>query len=122
MYKPAFPAMELKNIRQEHSDADRVGRYRIGQRALFYPAFPQDGYILLASVCRVWSRSSCVHATGCCAGGIPVIRLWVHYTGEGGEQTLEYVLDHQEQADRMLALLRERCPGALFEAPTKAGT
>lgn len=100
----AFPMADAKT---DYQSAVKIGAYRIGRSALYFPGFLSVQYLPLAAVRRAWVQKSAISAKGCCGAQLPVYVLRVQY--EGGFYQ-NFTFDRPETADRAMGLLRERLP------------
>ena len=88
--------------------AARFGTFRIGSRAVYFPAFPVGGrYLAYPDISKILLKPSALHPKGCCGGGIPVYVLRLEY-GDGQGKNL--VLDSRKLAERAADALKKTCP------------
>lgn len=105
--KPLCPAYPLPDPRADYRTARRVGQYRVSNRALYYLAFPANRYLSFEAVRGAFSQKTSMPLTGCCGKELPMVLLRVDY--EGGFYQ-DFTFEKQEEADRVLAILRQNCP------------
>ena len=110
----AFPVADPK---ADYAAAAKVGRYRFGGEAVYFPGFPSTQYLPVAALSRAWVQKSAIAAKGCCGAQLPVYLLRVQYQGEFYQN---FTFDKPAEADRALKLLAERRPDLPLE-PEKKG-
>lgn len=110
----AFPVTDPKG---DYAAAAKVGRYRFGGQAVYFPGFPSTQYLPLAALCRAWVQKSAIAAKGCCGAQLPVYLLRVCYEGGGCQN---FTFDRPTEADRALELLAKRRPDLPLE-PERQG-
>ena len=88
--------------------AARFGTFRIGQEAVYFPAFPAGGkYLAYGDIRKILLKPSSLHPKGCCGGGVPVYVLRLEY---GSGQGRNMVLDRKALAERAAEELKKACP------------
>lgn len=107
-----FPVSDAKT---DYQNAVKIGAYRIGASALYFPGFPETQYLPLAAIRRAWVQKSTISTKGSCGAQLPVYVLRTQY--EGG-LSQNFTFSKPEAADRAVALLKERLPD-LSGAPEK---
>ena len=97
-----------KDLKPDYQSAAKLGNIRLGKVALYFPAFPTGAkYLPLTELNRAWVQKSSFSPKGCCGGQLPVFLLRVQY---GGEFYQNLTFDREQDANRALALLKERLP------------
>lgn len=61
--------------------ARKVGPYRVGREAIYFPAFPGWRGLPYRAVERAWSKPASFNVTGCCGKALPMLRLRMFYDG-----------------------------------------
>ncbi|MBR6951589.1 MAG: hypothetical protein IKH56_07645 [Oscillospiraceae bacterium] len=107
-YRSLCDGTRVENPREDCRKAARFGTFRIGSKAVYFPAFPAGGrYLAYEDISKILLKSSSLHPKGCCGGGIPVFVLRLEY-GQGQGKNL--ILDTRRQAERVSAELKRVCP------------
>lgn len=120
-YRSAVTGVTIPDPAADRKASTRIGQYRIGQQALYVPFFPTDQYIPFTTIRRAWSQKAQLGVIGCCGKTVPIVRVRVQYdSGDTGLIIQNYTLDTQAEADRILSLLEQRCPGIVMGSPFKS--
>ena len=107
-YRSICEGTRVDNPGEDCRAAARFGTFRIGSRAVYFPAFPAGGkYLAYQDITKILLKPSSLHPKGCCGGGVPVFVLRLEY-GQGKGKNL--VLDNEKQAGRAAAELKTACP------------
>lgn len=119
-YKSMISDLTIDDPGADRSNGQRIGRYHIGEKAIYVPSFPFDRYIPFEAIKRAWSQSSQLPVTGCCGKGVPVVVVCVMYdSGEAELRAERYTLDSQDEADMLLERLRQGVENLVMESPYK---
>ena len=107
-FKAMYGALPDKDVKADYREAVKFGTFRIGNEALYLPAFPPGAeYLPLAALDSAWIQKSTISPKGCCGGQFPVFVLRVRY---GNELYQNLTFDKEQDANRALALIKERRP------------
>ena len=107
-YRSISGGTRVERPREDCRSAARFGTFRIGSRAVYFPAFPAGGqYLAYADITKMMLKPSSLHPKGCCGGGVPIFVLRLEY-GQGQGKNL--VLDNEKQAGRAAEELKKVCP------------
>ena len=107
-FKAIYGSTQVQDPKADYQAAVKLGNVRLGREALYFPAFPTGArYLPLAELNRAWVQKSSISPTGCCGGQLPVFLVRVQY---GGEFYQNLTFDREQDANRALELLKERCP------------
>ena len=111
---------EIKDdLTPDYKTAVKFSEFRIGKRALYFPAFPMGAkYIPLSMIEGAWVRKSTMSIKGCCAGQIPVFVL---HLSMKGDESRNFTFDRKKDADRAMEILKEYIPDLDGEPATGSG-
>lgn len=90
----------LKNAAEDYRNAKRVAQYRVGEQAVYFPAFPGTRYVPYAAVTKAFARNSSLPIKGTCGKAIPVVKVRLFYDGEEFYQ--EFLAETHQQANTIL--------------------
>lgn len=120
-----MPIFEMKSISQtcsfENASADyhaarRIGQYRVGKWAIYFPGFPGTRYLPYAAASRALTQSTSLPLTGCCGKAIPMVRFRIYYDGEFYQ---DFLFEKLAQANKALDALSAARPEIPLERETK---
>ncbi len=101
--KSVCEAFPVEDPKADHKAAEKLGAYRFGARALYFPGFPSTHYLPTAALRRAWVQKSAMAVKGCCGAQLPLFLLRVEYEG-GFFQN--FTFDAPRDAERALELVR----------------
>lgn len=114
-----MPIFEMKSIAQSYSlenapadyrTARRIGQYRVGQKAIYFPGFPGTRYLPYAAAVRALTRNTSLPLTGCCGKAMPMVRFRIYYDGEFYQDFMFEKLTQANEALDILAAARPEIP------------
>jgi hypothetical protein len=117
-----MPLFELKSLSKEFNlenpsegrkASKRVDQYRVGDQAIYFPAFPGDQYLPFSAVASALSRNTAISVKGTCGKQLPMVRLRLYY--DGGEFYKDFMFEKQKDADKVLDALRAFDPSLPIE-------
>ena len=117
-----MPLFELKSLSKEfdlenptegRKASKRVDQYRVGDQAIYFPAFPGDQYLPFSAVSSALSRNTAISVKGTCGKQLPMVRLRMYY--DGGEFYKDFMFEKQKDADKVLDALRAFDPALPIE-------
>ena len=97
----------LDSVAEDHKASRRVEQFRVGSRAVYFPAFPGDRYLPYAAVEKVRSKNTAISVIGTCGKQIPMVLVRLHYDGEFYK---DFLFEKRMKVDEILDLIRERRP------------
>lgn len=77
----------------------RVEQFRLGEEAVYFPAFPGNQYLPFAALTHVKTRNTSISVTGTCGKQLPMVRLRLYYDGEFYKDLL---FEKQKNVDKVL--------------------
>lgn len=116
---PLFPmkskaqSCALKEPDADYRAARRVGQYRVGREAIYFPGFPGTVYLPYGAMTQVWVKTTALPLTGCCGKELPMVRLRAFYDGAFYQ---DFLFEKQAEADEALAAVRTANPAACGES------
>lgn len=60
----------------------RVEQFRLGEEAVYFPAFPGNQYLPFAALTHVKTRNTSISVTGTCGKQLPMVCVRLSYDGE----------------------------------------
>ena len=97
----------LPDAAGDHSASSRLAQYRLGQKAVYFPAFPGTRYLPFSAVSKVMARNTSMPLTGCCGKALPMICVRLFYDGEFYQ---DFMFETQKEANAVLDRIRSRRP------------
>ena len=110
-------ATPIEQINEDYNKAVKIGQYRLGQEAIFYPGFPGPWYLPFASVTKALTRNTSLPLTGCCGKALPMVRLRLYYGNQEG--FMDFMFEKPEEANRALDQLLASHPDVPYERETR---
>lgn len=114
-----MPIFEMKSISQSYSLEDvsadyraakRIGQYRVGEKAIYFPGFPGTRYLPYAAASRALTRNASMPLTGCCGKALAMVRYRIYYDGEFYQDFMFEKLNQANEAIDILAAARPEIP------------
>ena len=111
-----MPLFELKSLSQEYQletpaqdyrGARRAEQYKVGDKAIFFPAFPSTQYLPFSALSHVLSKNTAISVKGTCGKQLPMVRLRLYYDGEFYK---DFMFEKQKGADRVIDAIRAYSP------------
>lgn len=93
-------ANPLTNIKTDYETSEKLGQYKIGKEAIFYPGFPGTWYLPYASATKALTRNASLLLTGCCGKALPMVRFRVYYGDKGA--FMDFMFEKPEEANKAL--------------------
>ena len=105
----------LEDVQQDYETAQKVDRWRVGQKAFYAPGgFRAVSYLPLSEICSAYPHSFLVKGGNSCCSTISTGGAVITY---GDRQVLKILPGSGKQGTRLLELLKERIPGLDMEVP-----
>ena len=105
----------LDSVAADHKTSRRVEQFRVGSRAVYFPAFPGDRYLPYEAVERVRSKNTAISVIGTCGKQIPMVLVRLHYDGEFYK---DFLFEKQKSADVLMNAVLAARPGIPLERDT----
>lgn len=119
-----MPLFELKSLSQEyqletakadHHASRRAEQYRVGEKAIYFPAFPGTQYLPFAALTHVRTKNTAISVIGTCGKQIPMVLLRMHYDGEFYR---DFMFEKQKGADLVLEAIQACRPELTIDRDT----
>ena len=107
----------IEQINEDYHQAIKIGQYRIGKEAIFYPGFPGTWYLPFASVTKALTRNASLPLTGCCGKALPMVRFRLYYGNQEG--FMDFMFEKPEEANKALDQLLSSYPEIPYERETR---
>ncbi len=104
-FKPFESAGTVSDVDRDYAGAQRIDRYRIGEKAFYFPTFPSVTYVPFRDMGQVRSRQQGYSARGCCGSGSLKLEIVAMEIG-GKVKTFQF--GSAEAAEKAVALISER--------------
>lgn len=105
----------MDSVAADHKAARRVEQFRVGSRAVYFPAFPGDRYLPYEAVERVRSKNTAISVIGTCGKQIPMVLVRLHYDGEFYK---DFLFEKQKSADVLMNAVLAARPDVPLERDT----
>ena len=107
----------LEDAGTDFQAARRSAQFRIGAKAIYFPAFPGTRYLPYQAVTRAVTRNTSLPLTGSCGKALPLTLLRLYY--DGGEVYQDFLFEKRDEANRALDALLAARPGVPAERETR---
>ena len=87
--------------------AHRVEQFRLGEDAIYFPAFPGNQYLPFSALTHVICRNTAISVKGTCGKQLPMVRVRLTYDGEFYK---DFLFEKQKSATHVLDLIRANRP------------
>ena len=114
--KSVSASVALQDAESDYRAARRMGQFRLGAQAIYFPAFPGTRYVPYAAVTRALTRNTALPLTGSCGKSLPMVRLRLYYDGEFYQ---DFLFEKAEQADTALDAVAAARPELPLERETR---
>lgn len=110
-----MPLFELKSIaknvvledaKDDYRASKRAEQFRVGPKAIYFPAFPGTQYLPFAALSRVKSKNTAVSVAGTCGKQIPMVCLRLFYD----DSYKDFMLEKTKTVDAILQAIASCCP------------
>lgn len=95
----------------------RVEQFRLGEEAIYFPAFPGNQYLPFAALTEVKTRNTAISVTGTCGKQLPMVCVRLSYDGEFYK---DFLFEKKKNADLVvetIATSRPELPMDLEQKP-----
>ena len=97
----------LENADAGYKAARRVEQFRLGEEAIYFPAFPGNQYLPFAALTQVKTRNTAISVTGTCGKQLPMVCVRLSYDGEFYKDLL---FEKQKNVDKVLEAITAARP------------
>jgi len=93
----------LENADAGYKASRRVEQFRLGQEAIYFPAFPGNQYLPFAALTHVKTRNTSISVTGTCGKQLPMVCVRLSYDGEFYK---DFLFEKKKNADLVVEAIR----------------
>ena len=107
----------LEEPNEGYKASRRVEQFRLGQEAIYFPAFPGNQYLPFEALTAVKTRNTAISVTGTCGKQLPMVCVRLSYDGEFYK---DFLFEKKKSADLVvetIAAKRPELPMDLETAP-----
>lgn len=97
----------LENAKEDYRASKRMEQFRLGEKAIYFPAFPGTQYLPFEALERVKSKNTAISVAGTCGKQLPMVCLRLFYDGI----YKDFMFEKPKSVDAILANIAACCPG-----------
>ena len=117
-----MPLFELKSItnlsledaKEDYRASRRAEQFRVGEKAIYFPAFPGTQYLPFESLSKVKSKNTAVSVAGTCGKQIPMVCLRLHFE----DSSKDFMLEKKKSEDMIVEAIAACCPDLEIDRDT----
>lgn len=98
--------LSLENAKEDYRASKRAEQFRVGEKAIYFPAFPGTQYLPFASLSKVKSKNTAVSVAGTCGKQIPMVCLRLYYE----DSSKDFMLEKKKSEDLIVEAIAACCP------------
>ena len=102
----------VENPDAGYKAARRVEQFRLGEDAVYFPAFPGNQYLPFAALTQVKTRNTAISVTGTCGKQLPMVCVRLSYDGEFYK---DFLFEKKKNADLVVETIRTFRPELEFD-------
>lgn len=111
-----MPIFELKSIaenfvledaKEDYRASKRAEQFRVGEKAIYFPAFPGTQYLPYAALTAVKSKNTAISVAGTCGKQLPMVCLRLSYA----DTYKDFMFEKPKSVDLALEAIAACCPG-----------
>lgn len=103
--------IELENAKEDYRDSKRAEQFRVGEKAIYFPAFPGTQYLPFEALSAVKSKNTAISVAGTCGKQLPMVCLRLFYDGI----YKDFMFEKTKSVDIVLEAIALCCPGIEIE-------
>lgn len=103
--KPYEPGRETEGLTEDYAKAEKIGRYRVGKRAFYFPAFTSAAYVPYEDITEVKAGKMAYSAHTCSGSGSTKLDI---VTLRAGGRIRNFQCDSEKNAERLARALKRR--------------
>ena len=96
----------LENAKEDYRASKRAEQFRVGEKAIYFPAFPGTQYLPFESLTKVKSKNTAVTVAGTCGKQIPMVCLRLYFA----DSYKDFMLEKKKSEDQIVAAIAACCP------------
>ena len=85
----------------------RVEQFRLGEEAIYFPAFPGNQYLPFAALTEVKTRNTAISVTGTCGKQLPMVCVRLSYDGAFYK---DFLFEKKKNAELVVDAIAARRP------------
>jgi len=97
----------LENADAGYKASRRVEQFRLGEEAIYFPAFPGNQYLPFEALTHVKSKNTAISVTGTCGKQLPMVCVRLFYDGEFYK---DFLFEKKKSADLVLDTIAANRP------------
>ena len=98
--------LTLENAKEDYRASKRAEQFRVGEKAIYFPAFPGTQYLPFESLTKVKSKNTAVSVAGTCGKQIPMVCLRLYFA----DSYKDFMLEKKKSEDQIVAAIAACCP------------
>ena len=98
--------LTLENAKEDYRASKRAEQFRVGEKAIYFPAFPGTQYLPFKALTGVKSKNTAVSIAGTCGKQIPMVCLRLFYD----DIYKDFMLEKAKSLDKILEAIAACCP------------
>ena len=96
----------LEDAKEDYRASKRAEQFRVGEKAIYFPAFPGTQYLPFESLTKVKSKNTAVSVAGTCGKQIPMVCLRLSYE----DVYKDFMFEKSKSVDLVLEAIAACCP------------
>ena len=105
----------LGNADAGYKASRRVEQFRLGEEAIYFPAFPGNQYLPFEALTHVKSKNTAISVTGTCGKQLPMVCVRLFYDGEFYK---DFLFEKKKSADLVLDTIAASRPELSMDRDT----
>lgn len=105
----------LENADAGYKASRRVEQFRLGEEAIYFPAFPGNQYLPFEALTYVKSKNTAISVTGTCGKQLPMVCVRLFYDGEFYK---DFLFEKKKSADLVLDTIAASRPELSMDRDT----
>ena len=105
----------LENADAGYKASRRVEQFRLGEEAIYFPAFPGNQYLPFEALTHVKSKNTAISVTGTCGKQLPMVCVRLSYDGEFYK---DFLFEKKKSADLVLDTIAASRPELSMDRDT----
>ncbi len=98
--------LTLENAKEDYRASKRAEQFRVGEKAIYFPAFPGTQYLPFESLSAVRSKNTAISVAGTCGKQIPMVCLRLSYE----DVYKDFMFEKTKSVDLVLEAIAACCP------------
>ena len=106
--------LSLENAKEDYRASRRAEQFRVGEKAIYFPAFPGTQYLPFESLTKVKSKNTAVSVAGTCGKQIPMVCLRLYFE----DSSKDFMLEKKKTEDMIVEAIAACCPDLEIDRDT----